>query len=125
LVIPAAAIDEPAEVADGAQIVPVRRYFKVSEVARFFGVGTQTLRVAIRDGEFPGEWIRRCLLVSARAINEMVEAALERKCEVYAGDWVRNRVAVQARDSVGARLPEAVSSTVMRDHRVTTGAAAS
>lgn len=38
LVIPAQAIEEPAESADVAGVMPVRRYFKVSEVARFCGV---------------------------------------------------------------------------------------
>ena len=89
LVIPAQAIEEPPDTDEAAESNRKQRYFKVAEVSRFFGVGTETLRGAIRDGEFPGVWVRKCLLVPAKAINEMVATALKRNSEVNAADWVQ------------------------------------
>ena len=53
-----------------------RQFHSVTEVARMFGMSPMTLYRAIAAGEFPAVRIRGRLIVPARAIEEMVEAAL-------------------------------------------------
>ena len=65
-----------------------RRFYSVAEAARLFGMSEMTLYRAIHDGQFPAVRIRGRLIVPAKAIEAMVEAALEDNRLVDAADWV-------------------------------------
>ena len=51
------------------------RFYSVSQAARMFGTAPVTLYRAIRAGEFPAVRIRGRLIVPAKAIEAMAEAA--------------------------------------------------
>lgn len=61
------------EVAE-ARVTP--RFYSVAEVARMFGMSSMTVYRAIAAGEFPAVRIRGRLIVPARALDAMVEAAM-------------------------------------------------
>ncbi|WP_328796089.1 helix-turn-helix domain-containing protein [Halosaccharopolyspora lacisalsi] len=65
----------------------VPRFYNVAQVARMFQMSTMTLYRAIAAGEFPAVRIRGRLIVPAKAIDEMVEAAYEHGGEVDAADF--------------------------------------
>ena len=65
-----------------------RQFHSVTEVARMFGMSPMTVYRAIAAGEFPAVRIRGRLIVPARAIEEMVEAALADQSLVDAAGWV-------------------------------------
>lgn len=65
-----------------------RQFHSVTEVARMFGMSPMTLYRAIAAGEFPAVRIRGRLIVPARAIEEMVEAALADQGLIDAAEWV-------------------------------------
>ncbi|WP_237768778.1 helix-turn-helix domain-containing protein [Actinopolymorpha cephalotaxi] len=65
-----------------------RRFYSVAEVARILGTSEMTLYRAIHAGEFPAVRIRGRLIVPAKALDDMVEAALSTQAVVDAGDWV-------------------------------------
>ncbi len=65
-----------------------REFHSVTEVARIFGMSPMTVYRAIAAGEFPAVRIRGRLIVPARAIQEMVEAALAEQGLVDAAGWV-------------------------------------
>lgn len=67
---------------------PPRQFHSVTEVARMFGMSPMTVYRAISAGEFPAVRIRGRLIVPARAIEEMVEAALADQGLVDAAGWV-------------------------------------
>lgn len=52
------------------------RFYSVAQVARMFGTAPVTLYRAIRAGEFPAVRIRGRLIVPAKAIEAMAEAAV-------------------------------------------------
>ncbi len=52
------------------------RFYSVSQAARMFGTAPVTLYRAIRAGEFPAVRIRGRLIVLAKAIEAMAEAAM-------------------------------------------------
>ncbi|WP_088319397.1 helix-turn-helix domain-containing protein [Kineosporia sp. R_H_3] len=64
-----------------------RAFYNVREAARMFGMSAMTLYRAIEAGEFPAVRIRGRLIIPARAIDEMVAAAL-RDGQVDAADFV-------------------------------------
>lgn len=66
-----------------------RTFFSVAEVAHLMGMSSMTVYRAIEAGDFPAVRIRGRLIVPARAIEEMVDAALANGGEVNAADWVR------------------------------------
>ena len=64
------------------------RFYSVSEAAKLFGMSEMTLYRAIRDGDFPAIRIRSRLIIPARAIEAMVDAAATSGALVDAGEWV-------------------------------------
>jgi excisionase family DNA binding protein len=63
------------------------RFFSVADVARMFGMSSVTLYRAINAGEFPAIRVRGRLFVPARAVDEMVDAALANQTVVDAAAW--------------------------------------
>jgi len=64
------------------------RFYSVAEVARMFGTSEMTVYRAISAGEFPAIRIRGRLIVPARAIEAMTDAAMNGQTVVDASDWV-------------------------------------
>ena len=62
-------------------------FHSVAETAQMFGMSEMTLYRAIHDGEFPAIRIRGRLIIPARAIEAMIDAAVEGGL-VDAADWV-------------------------------------
>ena len=62
-------------------------FYSVAETAQMFGMSEMTLYRAIHDGEFPAIRIRGRLIIPARAIEAMIDAAVEGGF-VDAADWV-------------------------------------
>lgn len=69
------------------------RFYSVSQVARIFGMSTMTVYRAIAAGEFPAIKVRGRLIVPARAVEEMCEAAMSERSTVDASGWVDGAVA--------------------------------
>ncbi|GAA1858699.1 hypothetical protein GCM10009836_43670 [Pseudonocardia ailaonensis] len=63
------------------------RFYSVAEVARMFGMSKVTVYRAIADGDFPAVKIRGRLIVPAKAVDAMVEAAVSAHGVVDAGAW--------------------------------------
>ena len=70
----------------GVAVAP--RFYSVPQVARMVGMSPITLYRAIAAGEFPAVRIRGRLIVPARALDAMVEAAVAERTEVDASFWV-------------------------------------
>jgi excisionase family DNA binding protein len=68
------------------------RFYSVAQVARMLGTAPVTLYRAIRAGEFPAVRIRGRLIVPAKAVEAMVEAAVSERAVVDAADWVPEQV---------------------------------
>ncbi|MGH3804421.1 MAG: helix-turn-helix domain-containing protein [Pseudonocardiaceae bacterium] len=66
-------------------------FYSVAQVARMLGMSAMTLYRAIAAGEFPAVRIRGRLIVPARAIEAMVDAAIEDQSVVDASGWVVRR----------------------------------
>jgi excisionase family DNA binding protein len=64
------------------------RFYSVAEVARIFGMSEMTVYRAISAGEFPAIRIRGRLIIPARAIEAMTDAAVDGQTVVDAADWV-------------------------------------
>lgn len=73
--------------ARGAGPQPV--FYSVARTAQLIGMSAMTLYRAIHGGEFPAVRVRGRLLVPARAIDEMVSAAMDGGAVVDAAAWVR------------------------------------
>lgn len=65
-----------------------RRFYSVPEIARMLGMSKMTVYRAIAAGEFPAVKIRGRLIVPARALDEMIEAAVADQTVVDASAWV-------------------------------------
>lgn len=63
------------------------RFFSVAEVAAMLGMSSMTLYRAISAKEFPAVRIRGRLVIPARAVDAMVEAAVSDQTVVDAADW--------------------------------------
>ncbi len=63
-------------------------FYSVAQVARMFGMSSMTLYRAISAGEFPAVRIRGRLIVPAKAIEAMAEAAVVDQTMVDASGWV-------------------------------------
>ena len=72
------------------------RFYSVSEVARMFGMSPMTVYRAIAAGEFPAMRIRGRLIVPARALDEMIDAAVADQSVVDAAGWVPECAAREA-----------------------------
>ena len=64
------------------------RFYSVAEVALMLGMSTMTVYRAIAAGEFPAIKVRNRLIVPARAIEAMAEAAVADQTVVDAAGWV-------------------------------------
>ena len=69
------------------------RFYSVAQVARMLGMSTMTVYRAIGAGEFPAIKVRGRLIVPARAIEAMAEAAVVEQTVVDAAGWVPEGVA--------------------------------
>jgi excisionase family DNA binding protein len=65
-----------------------RPFYSVAEVAELLGMSDMTIYRAIRNGEFPAVRIRGRLIVPARVIDAMADAAVDGDGVVDAADWV-------------------------------------
>ncbi|SDT37613.1 helix-turn-helix domain-containing protein [Jiangella sp. DSM 45060] len=63
-------------------------FYSVAEVARMLGMSTMTVYRAIADEEFPAIKIRGRLIVPAKALEAMVDAATASQAPVDAADYV-------------------------------------
>src|SRR5687768_12971563 len=63
-------------------------FYSVAEAALLFRMSEMTVYRAIREGQLPAVRIRGRLIVPARAIEDMVTAAVESGGLVDAADWV-------------------------------------
>jgi excisionase family DNA binding protein len=64
------------------------RFYSVAQVAQMLGMSTMTLYRAIKDGEFPAVRIRGRLIVPARAVEAMADAAVADRTVVEASGFV-------------------------------------
>ncbi len=78
---------------DGQPPPQVPAFYSVAETARMFGMSEMTLYRAIAAGQFPAVRIRGRLIVPARAIQAMVDAAVGSGGLVEAAAWVPGGVA--------------------------------
>ncbi|MGH3326925.1 MAG: helix-turn-helix domain-containing protein [Streptomycetales bacterium] len=66
-----------------------RRFYSIAEAAHMFGMSEMTLYRAIHAGEFPAIRIRGRLIIPAKAIEAMADAALSGQ-RVDAADWAES-----------------------------------
>jgi excisionase family DNA binding protein len=64
------------------------RFYSVSQVARMFGMSSMTVYRAIAAGEFPAVRIRGRLIVPAKALEAMADAAVAERTVIDAADFV-------------------------------------
>jgi excisionase family DNA binding protein len=69
------------------------RFYSVAEVAQMLGMSSMTVYRAIAAGEFPAVRIRGRLIVPARAVEAMADAAIAERTVVDAAGWVPEGVA--------------------------------
>ena len=67
------------------------KFYSVSQAAHMIGMAPVTLYRAIRDGEFPAMRIRGRLIIPARAIDAMIDAAITENTTIDASGWVVTR----------------------------------
>jgi len=79
------------DAASGVQQPPA--FYSVAATARMFGMSQMTLYRAIHAGQFPAVRIRGRLIVPAKAIEAMIEAAVASGELVDAQAWVPDGVA--------------------------------
>jgi excisionase family DNA binding protein len=63
------------------------RFYSVPEAARMIGMAPVTLYRAIRDGDFPAMRVRGRLIIPARAIDAMIDAAITENTVIDASGW--------------------------------------
>ena len=78
-------------------------FLSVARTAQLIGMSVMTLYRAIHNGEFPAVRVRGRLLVPARAIDEMVSAAMASGSVVDAAAWVRP--AANTQEPLGSSAP--------------------
>jgi len=64
-------------------------FYTVAETALLVRTSAMTLYRAIQCGEFPAVRIRGRVIVPARVIEEMINAAIDGRTVVDAADWAR------------------------------------
>ena len=70
-----------------APALPARVFYSVAEAAQLFRLSEMTLYRAINAGEFPAVRVRGRLVVPARAVDELAEAAMDAGTLVDASTW--------------------------------------
>lgn len=76
---------------DARAVSTAPRFYSVAQVARIFGMSSMTVYRAIADAQFPALKVRGRLIVPAKAIDEMAEAAMGEGVVVDAASWVEGR----------------------------------
>ncbi len=71
----------------GGSAAAVPLFYSVPEAARMIGMAPVTLYRAIRNGEFPAMRVRGRLIIPARAIDAMIDAAITENTAVDASGW--------------------------------------
>ena len=66
------------------------RFYSVHAAARILGVSAMTLYREIAEGAFPAVRIRNRLIIPAKVVDEMAQAAIDNHSAVDARDWVAN-----------------------------------
>ena len=69
-------------------IAEAPRFYSVAQVAQMFGMSSMTLYRAINAGEFPAVRIRGRLIIPAKAVEAMAEAAVGEQTVVDPAGWV-------------------------------------
>jgi excisionase family DNA binding protein len=64
------------------------RFYSVAQAARLLGMSSMTLYRAISDGEFPAVRVRGRLIVPAKAIEVLADAAVSMQAVVDAAEVV-------------------------------------
>jgi excisionase family DNA binding protein len=72
---------------ESAEVRAVPRFYSVAEVAQMFGMSAMTVYRAIAAGEFPAVRIRGRLIVPAKALEAMVDAAVAERSVVDAASY--------------------------------------
>ncbi len=67
------------------------RFYSVAQVAAMLGTSPVTLYRAIRAGQFPAIRIRGRLIIPAKAVEAMADAAAVEHTVVDAAGWVSER----------------------------------
>jgi excisionase family DNA binding protein len=84
-----------------------RAFYSVADVAELLGMSDMTIYRAINDGQFPAVRIRGRLIIPARVIDAIVDAAIEGHTVVDAADWVPSDSPPERAHSVGRPRPGA------------------
>ena len=70
----------------------VPRFYSVAQVAAMLGMSAMTVYRAISDGEFPAIRVRGRLIVPAKAVEAMAEAAVTQRTVVDAAGFMPEAV---------------------------------
>ena len=70
-----------------ASAMAAPHFYSVPQAAHMIGMAPVTLYRAIRDGEFPAMRIRGRLIIPARAIDAMIDAAITENTVIDASGW--------------------------------------
>jgi excisionase family DNA binding protein len=68
-----------------------QKFLSVPQVARLLGTSKMTIYRAIAAGEFPAVRIRGRLIIPARALDAMAEAAVAEQTVIDSSFWVPER----------------------------------
>jgi len=79
---------KPLTKPDGLPSEAPPRFYTVSETANMLRTSAITMYRAINDGEFPAVRVRGRLIVPAKVIDALIEAAVDTYSLVDAADWV-------------------------------------
>ncbi len=79
---------QPLRKPDGLPGGAPPRFYTVSETAGMLRTSAITMYRAINDGEFPAVRVRGRLIIPAKVIDALIEAAVESRSLVDAADWV-------------------------------------
>lgn len=90
------------------------RFYSVSETAQILGVSEMTLYRAIRTGRFPAVQLMGRLIIPARVIDEIIDAAIESGALVDTENWTPADARLGMTNRYRPRLPDDSSE---RDHR--------
>ena len=81
---------KPPTKVDEQQRQGVPRFYTVNETAAMLRTSPITMYRAISDGEFPAVRVRGRLIVPAKVIDALIDAAIESYSLAEAADWVRD-----------------------------------
>lgn len=73
---------------DARAVSTAPRFYSVAQVARILGMSSMTVYRAIADGQFPALKVRGRLIIPAKVVDEMTEAAMAEGVVIDAASWV-------------------------------------